>query len=84
MDTFHKVKAFNSCVLSTLCAQMCSYFLFSFVHKKHIYSKLTISPFCSAKSVAKEKEKSEKNIHERKIDGNALYLVRRTLLTIHS
>lgn len=68
---------------------MCSYFLFSFVHKKHIYSKLTISPFCSAKSVAKKKKKSEKNIHERKIDGkkidgNALYLVRRTSLTIHS
>ena len=68
---------------------MCSYFLFSFVHKKHIYSKLTISPFCSAKSVAKKKEKSEKNIHERKIDGkkingNALYLVRRTSLIIHS
>lgn len=68
---------------------MCSYFLFSFVHKKHIYSKLTISPFCSAKSVAKKKEKNEKNLYERKIDGkkidgNALYLVRRTSLTIHS
>ena len=48
---------------------MCSYFLFSFVHKKHIYSKLTISPFCSAKSVAKKKEKTsmKEKLMERKL-----------------
>lgn len=75
MDICYKVKVFNSLsVFDFVCIDV-QLFFFLFVYKKYSYSKLMISFFCLVKLVVKKKKKSEKNIYERKIDGNVLYFV---------